>query len=357
VNAFERALSSSRGLARIAALGLGTISILLTAGCASEHATSLRPPPLSEHYRDPAGWSLRYPAGMRLERSEFDNLWVSVHEVTVANFTPRRAVRSGSNPHRTWFTVDPPEPKDGPFPADGIAFRFVRREGGPPVPIRDDRESRFPLRLSAFEPDPYAIGRPRPLLKAIYAGGQGYAVYAWTGPDASPRDRGALEAVVASLAFPHLKPGTLAGSGFAVLDRASDYPTGSFTRVRARASVYPTGSSTRVRAQGHPFYLVHAPGGFYGVGWNWYTSGGYKSMCAMRFDGARKQFFCTDKGLRWDRIGRPLVFPAYGMPDPLTLAPAKVSWDGHVLLAAEASQPGDDRDKKRFWPRWSSPHL
>jgi hypothetical protein len=200
VNAFKASLWSRRGLFRVAALGLGTMSMLLATGCASEHATS---PPLSEHYKDPAGWSLSYPSEMNLERAEV-NFRVSVHEVTVANFAPRRAIRSGSTANGDSFTVDPPRPLNGPFPSDGIAFRVYREEGGPPIRTRDAPETHFPLRLSDFAPAPYLKQRPRPLAMQIYAAGQSYVVYAWSGGRASPRARAELNAVVGTLAYPHL---------------------------------------------------------------------------------------------------------------------------------------------------------
>jgi hypothetical protein len=200
VNAFKASLWSRRGVFRVATLGLGTMSMLLATGCASEDAS---PPPLSEHYKDQAGWSLSYPSGMHLERAEV-NFKVSVHEVTVASFALRRAIRSGSTAKSDWFAVDPPRPVDGPFPSDGIAFRVYRQEGGPPVRIRDAPETHFPLRLSQLAPDPYLKQRPRPLSRQVSAAGQRYVVYAWSGPKASSRARAELEAVVASLAFPHL---------------------------------------------------------------------------------------------------------------------------------------------------------
>jgi hypothetical protein len=139
---------------------------------------------------------------MQVERSEV-SFSVSVHEVTVANFSPRRAIRSRTTVKADSFTVDPPSPESGPFPSDGVAFRVYRLEGGPPVLRQDDMKTRFPLRLADFVPDPYLKHqRPRPLVKAISAAGLGYTLYAWMGSHASPRARAALAAVVASLDFP-----------------------------------------------------------------------------------------------------------------------------------------------------------
>jgi hypothetical protein len=130
---------------------------------------------------------------------------------------------------------------------------------------------------------------------------------------------------------------TLVGDGFTVLKLESRYPLASFTRVRA---------------QGVPFYLVHAPGGFYGVGWRWETlTGGYKSRCRLQLDPRRRQFFCTNMRARWDRVGRVLVTPPGAQRgDPLNLAVAKVAWDGHVLLHAGTARFADSRLARELWP-------
>jgi hypothetical protein len=275
---------------------------------------------------------------MDLERSQA-NLHIDVHEVTVATFAPRRAVRSGSNPHRSWIAVDPPRPKQGPFPPDGVAFRVYRLEGGPFVEPTLP-ETRFPLRLSGFEPDRYEYAKrhPRPVVEGVSAAGGRYTVYAWIGPRASPERRLALKAVVASLTFPHLETGTVAGL-FSVLSPSRAYEIGSFTRVRAQKRV---------------FYLVHAPGGFYAIGWDTDTlPRNGRSRCAMRFDDTHKQFFCAKMGFRWDRIGRPVAYPAYSEPDPLNIATAGTSWDGHILLDPSIAAFGTKRIAKQFWPHWA----
>jgi hypothetical protein len=73
----------------------------------------------------------------------------------------------------------------------------------------------------------------------------------------------------------------------------------------------------------------------------------------MRFDRAHKEFFCTNMRLRWDRIGRPLVYPAFAAPDPLNVATAGSSWDGHVLLAPGIAAFGSRRMAAQFWSHWS----
>jgi len=168
--------------------------------------------------------------------------------------------------------------------------------------------------------------------------GRNYRAYVWIGRTAPTRLRVALARVVSSLRFPRLQVGDVVGYGFTVLRSSRSYPVGSFTHVRA---------------QRQPFYLVHAPGGFYGVGWRWQTvSDGYKSRCRLRLDVRRREFFCTNFDARWDRVGRVLVRPAQAVrDDPLNVALAKVAWDGHVLLYPSATF-ADGRLSRRFWPGW-----
>jgi hypothetical protein len=276
-------------------------------------------------YVDSLGWSLRYPRGMHLEHSHA-SLRIDVWEVTVASFAMRRAVHSGSTANGGWLRVDPPRDRHGRFPDDGVAFRILRREGGP-APELELPESRFPLRLASF-------GRAE---RSVVADGRDYLAQAWVGQKASAADRAALGRVVSSLAFPRLRVGETVGHGFRVLEPASRYRVGSFTRVRA---------------QGQPFYLVHAPGGFYAVGWKWQSlAGGYKSRCDLRLDRARKEFSCTNMDARWDRIGRVLVKPSgAARGDPLNVTVAKVAWDGHVLLFPGAARFADARYGHRLWP-------
>jgi hypothetical protein len=65
----------------------------LIAGCGSgaRHAGATTPLAMTTatlgRYADPAGWSLRYPASMHLERSTSGPGRVTFTEVTVASFT------------------------------------------------------------------------------------------------------------------------------------------------------------------------------------------------------------------------------------------------------------------------------
>lgn len=317
-------------MGRLAAAGsIGLVLGASAAGCQGQK---------QKRYVDPAGWSLTYPSAMYLEHSAAE-LRISVDEVTIATFPPRRAVRSHSSLGGGWLRVDPPRDQHGAFPADGVAFRIFRREGGP-APNVELPETRLPLRLSSFhKSDVYSRLRPRPLERTIVAAGRNYLALAWIGL-AAPRElRAQLARVVSSLSFPRLRPGQTVGYGFEVLQPASRYRIGSFRRVRVL---------------GQPFYLVHAPRGFYAVGWRWQSlAGGYKSRCRLQVDRRRKQFFCANFNARWDRLGGVLTRPrGAARGDPLNIAVAKVGWDGHVLLSPGTARFAEARLARQFWPGW-----
>ncbi len=286
------------------------------------------------------GWSLSYPTTMHLEQSA-GVLRISLSEVTVASFPLRKAVRSGpTGDGGVWLRIDPPQPPSGGFPVDGVAFRMLRREGGP-GPDLELPETRFPVRLRSFRRATawYGKGRPRPLERTVVAGGRNYVALAWIGSHAPPARRAELARIVASLAFPALRPGDTVGYGFQVLQPRDRYRVGAFLRLRIG---------------GQPFYLVRAPGGFYGIGWTSQTlAGGYKSRCDLQLDRRRKEFFCTNMLARWDRIGRVLVRPPNAWEDdPLNVAIAKVGWDGHVLFYPAAALSPEPALAHRLWPQW-----
>lgn len=322
---------------RTASVALATVALVsgaATLAIAADAAPDASPD--GARYVDPLGWSISSPRSMHLERARSPR-FLGISIVQVASFPLRNPIRSGSTANGSWMRVDPPRDPRGAFPADGVAFRIVRSEGGP-VPDLELPESRFPIRLATFgRSRAYANTSPHPLGRTVVADGRNYTAQAWIGPKASTAERATLARVVSSLAFPHPRVGQTVGYGFRVFEQASRYPAGSFTRLRA---------------QGQPFYLAHAPGGFYALGWRWESlAGGYKSHCDLRLDPARKRFFCTNMTASWDLVGRVLVKPpGETRGDPLNVTLAKVAWDGHMLLLPGAARFADARYAHELWP-------
>jgi len=321
---------------------------LVVAGCGGVRAgsRSLRLRPLASvgsaarHYEDSLGWSIAYPSALHLEHARspgFINLLVN--EVTVANFPMRSPIRAGHTKTSAWMRVEAPRDRQGSFPANGIAFRVSRQEGGP-APDLELAESHFPLRLSTFHRSTnFGPTKPPALERVVVADGGTFTADAWIGAKASAGERATLERVIGSLSFPRLHAGETVGD-FRVFGSASDYPVGSFTRIRV---------------QHQPFYLVHAPGGWYAVGWTWQSiTGGYKSRCRLHLDRASDQFFCTNMHARWDRVGRVLAKPKSALRgDPLNVTVAKVAWDGHVLVTAGIARFADAHYAHQLWPNTS----
>jgi len=309
------------------------LAALVLGGCEGSRQAALP----SQLYRDPDGWAVSYPRGFHVERSE-GNQRVFIKEVTIGNFRPRRGVRTDAG-----IRVLDPVAGNGRFPRDGVAFRIERWEGGNLTLPDPTPEARFPLRVSQFQPQIGDPGKPRgsPRVRALEfeANGLRFIASVWIGRDVAAAGRHGLEALVESLRFRPLRPGSVVGQGFAVLERASHYPKGSFTRGRTDDLL---------------FYLVHAPGGFYAVGWpSAAPPGGPEPTCDVRFVPRRLEFRCSGESrTRWDRLGR-LVAPASNKQSgSLRLMVAKLGHDGHMLVGVHGWTSTSDEHARRFWPKW-----
>jgi hypothetical protein len=175
----------------------------------------------------------------------------------------------------------------------------------------------------------------------MIANGSPWSVAAWFGPKASREDKETVWRIVESLRFPPQRTGTMSG-GFYVLDDASRYPVNSVVRFAGKP--FPEKSSYVP-----PFYLVHAPGGFYAVSWE----PKFEPKCSMQFDRPRFQFYCADARGRWDRMGRVIEGPRSDAQynDLLALGQAKIGRDGQVLVGDWSSLARTSylRYERRFW--------
>jgi hypothetical protein len=356
--------------------------VAVAAGCGSSARVVSSRPVVIVRYVDPAGWSLSYPSTMQLEHSSSGPGLAMFSEVTVANFPQQRAVHTGRTRDGGYVSIHPPLDPSGRFPSDGVAFRMLLVNGGP-APDLTVADSRFPVRLATFSRpqheeyparDYSELGVPGDRDRPIQADGQQYYATALIGPRASPSAREALEQVIASLAFPRLRPGTTVGAGLTVLQRSSRYPVSSFTLFHAPGAICT--AAVHCHGGSAPFYLVHAPGrlhvpdligpcspagscappgAFYALGWtDESVLGGYTSRCHLRLDRRDDQFFCTNIAARWDRVGRVIRRPPGAhVDDNLQFAFAKVAWDGHVVLATGiVGNPPRQPALRMLWPTW-----
>lgn len=162
-------------------------------------ATAKAPP---RRYHSPLGWSLTYPSAWHVEHSRSPSyISIDVREATVASFPLVSPISAKQGASGTSMQVHAPRDPANQFPADGVAFRVLWQQGGPPV-LKKPQETRFPLHLATFRRHKgYGSETPQPVGRSINVGGELYLVQAWIGPRASRPARAKLARVVSSLSF------------------------------------------------------------------------------------------------------------------------------------------------------------
>lgn len=261
------------------------------------------------------GWTIDVPSGFRAFSIQVE----PIHQATgvlVANFE----------------VEDPSSLAEfRSFPARGAALRVWSNDGGPVAPIADD-DADLPIDFSSLGPiDRYVGGsEPRPLFWSFNANGTAYAVAAWFGPASSEADRGALDAALASLAFPPTSPDTIVHRRLIVLGPADAYRVGSVTRFDRGDLPLQDGVFAEYEGEFN-FYLVRGPSGFYAVTIDFLGNG---ANCDLELEEDPLAFACPAEGWRWDRFGR-LVEKGPPWPDgtsDLLILPTPRSWDGNLML-------------------------
>ncbi len=285
-------------------------------------------------YRDAKyGWTIEPPAGFTVTPFDgSDPMFPGEPGVVIANFNvpgPFPLAFSGKED----------------FPSDGVLLEV--KGAGATGPLGGN-DSAFPLSLEDAKPAPV----PDPRTDYIYfqANGLLYTAFVWLGPDASKSDEDAIAAAVASIEFPPLPNPPSSGAviyqdRLYVLDRADTFRVGSVTLYDSNQ--LPTGGEGSSFSGPDRFFLVHAPGGFYGVaGFRMLPDD--KTACPIEFDQSAFEFRCPLNGARWDRLGRVIEFP--GVPDPKTwdivILPVGIAHDGHVLVDPFSNVPGTITD---YW--------
>jgi hypothetical protein len=323
-------------------------------------------------YSNPEGWSVSYPAGFTVRAPRSGTPVAQTSQVTLTSFTPVRTLAGRLKPLQPLSLSDAPYTmplaRTGRFPADGVAL--ILQPSGAYVVGPD---SRFPIDLSQFGPahaQPFFAktiaaqdGIPPARSDTIVAYSEEVTATALVGPNASPALRGELAAVIKSLAFRRLAPGTEVGIG-SIVGPASRFPVRSFTRVEVRS----------VGAKATPAYLVHAPGrftvghqcpktgsctptgAFYGMGETYNTRLNHAPNCQIQFDRNDEQFYCTNLGVRWDRVGRLVKQPA----DEKYIGGiggdyAKVTWDGQIMIFGGWGPQESRGAVHLLWPSWHQP--
>jgi hypothetical protein len=360
----------------VAGLSVAVALVVAVIALTSFHAAHRATQPLgSGHagtYSNPEGWSVSYPAGFTVRAPRSGTSVQLTTQVTLTSFTPARTLTGRLRRGQVLSVLGSPYamPLDqtGHFPADGVALILQPFRGGYVGP-----DSSFPIDVSQFGPAhaqpffPKTIaahdGIPPARSDEIVAYSQEVTATALVGPKASPALRSELAAVIKSLTFRRLAPGTQVGNGY-IVGPASRFPVGSFTRIEVRS----------LGGRATPAYLVHAPGrftvghqcpktgsctstgAFYGMGETYNTRRNHAPNCQIQFDRNDDQFYCTNLGVRWDRVGRVVKQPA----DEKYIGGiggdyAKVTWDGQIMII-EGWGPQESRGAVHLlWPSWHQP--
>lgn len=269
------------------------------------------------------GWTVSYPPSFNATPVDVQR-FVGLNGVVISNFDGVSA-HEGLTFRR--------------FPADGVAFALLNRGGGP-APDTTPPEARFPLLRNGFTlPQGIEKAAPEVLTRGIVANGTEFGVQVWFGRNSSDASQEAIWNIVRSVRFPPQRTGTMSGA-FYVLDDPSHYPVNSVVRVDGKPSSYVA-----------PFYLVHAPGGFYALSWQ----PRFEPKCKMRFDRPHLQFYCAAARGRWDRMGRVLEGPESDLQysDSLNVGQVKIGRDGQVLVGYNSTLSGGNslsRYERRLWP-------
>ena len=318
----RRALRLSVVVAAAIAVALGGVAAWKAFGSGDEMPAGM------VLYRDHLfGWRAEYPRRMRVREFESSTGLSTSVGTAITNF-------------RVDGRINDVFQLPAEAPSDGVIF-ILWQLAGSPAPDLWGEEARFPISLSDFEPSRGDGIEPPLRLISFLANGWDLNAGAWFGPRSTDADRNAIRRLIASVRFPRLKSGSVTGGIFQVLGYADEYPVGSVTRFDAAAL------AEAHHASGSPFYLVHAPGGFYALGWEHDLDGGYKG-CDVEFDRSRFEFFCRENGARWNRAGAVITKPMPSHPDdPLNILNTKVGQDGHVLVAQSSTT---NRLEPKLWP-------
>jgi len=370
---------SDSGALSVAVIAAGTLVVVAIAAgalallhAAKRDVGSLEVPTAVHRYTSQYGWSVIYPSILTLT-AQTQNGAQRFAQITLSSFSARHTLSGTQPPHspvdieNVPFAV--PLDTSGTFPADGVALILL-----PSPAFILGPDSRFPITLASFGAphiDDFLSKAaytkdavPPSRSRAIVADSNELTATVLIGPKASPALRLELANVIASLSFPHWPAGTSVGLAV-LLGPATDYPVGSFTLVHARYR------ASRVE----PVYLVHAPGrlsyghqcprgdscvqsgSFYGIGPQYNTRLEHAPQCELRLDRQHDEFYCTNMGVRWDRVGRVISRPTdESYVGSIEGWYAKITWDGHVMISPGFGPQLSRPAVHELWPSWHQPN-
>jgi hypothetical protein len=273
-------------------------------------------------YRDPAAaWEIAYPERFmqgKIPGPSHPGRGVTSHGIWIANFDSPR------------FDEGTVEPLISELPDDGLVVSVYQVFGGPPF-VPQEPDSSYPISFADLKVE-RGMFRGVWRTDTVLANGEPYTIGVRLGPDATAEDEKAAAEIVSSFRVIPLREGTTIGRHltFYVLGPPAAYPLGSVTRFDE--STLPPSDYREPQ----PFYLVHAPEGFYALAWPDDLVGGYKH-CDLTYDPATREFSCPN-GARWALDGSVIEKPGPTFPDDALSVPlVRISLDGHVLVSPNVS--------------------
>jgi hypothetical protein len=313
-------------LVRLTAVGAVMCACVIACAGGDEVAQQRQAAQTSSQHRDRAlGWTVDVRSGFRVSRFHRFIGMALIRGSVLANFP----------------LEDKPLAALGQMPRDGAALLISHNARFPAGRGPFGQDTTFPLRLADLPLTPLQaalVARAN-----VTANGLAFTVRAFIGDGTSRDDRRALARMVQSLRFARLRPGTISDSAFYVLGPTRKFQARTVTFF-SREKQPPSDILWR-----EDFFLVHAPRGFYAVGFKANYVGGFPD-CDLAFNAARFQFTCPN-GARWDRIGRVLA-PPRGRnyrSTPLAIYSTRTTHDGKVIVSTNAYTHGSRQLAHRFW--------
>ena len=270
-----------------------------------------------ESYVDPLGWRVDYPAGWTMTAID-TQVRVSMTGAAFSNVSPGVASPTSATPSPVG--LDP-----NTMPSEAVEVVITHREGGPAPDLTTD-DTRFPVTLDG-------LGCPLADMLlcgvSVRGGGLDFSIEVRRGPDASPEDIAAAEALVASMRFRAFRLGEQA-HGWASLGRPALYPQGEGTPawVGGRLGVV---------------YVMRGPRGTYALDLNPDACGEGENET---WDPKTLQIwiqcpaYLGTGDMRYDRFGDPDPNNGPKFQTPLEAHPVITAWDGSLLVYMDGSMDG-----------------
>ncbi len=180
--------------AAVALLVFAAAALLVWAAFASSRSSPTSSAGWSS-YRDPAGWTMRYPTSWDL--STFRGVCMADFNGAMVSNVPDAYHSTESATGCYW------PPNMASLPPDGVVVEFDLMQGGPATGMAvTTPDTSFPLSLAALQPAPTPGSTVRWYTQPVQVNGNPrYRLDVWIGPAATEQARETASTIVASISF------------------------------------------------------------------------------------------------------------------------------------------------------------